>query len=174
MEGDSVQSTRGNALLMVLVALAVLSLLAVGAIRFTSVNRDAARAKDRGDRVASCVEVARRYLIAQLPANPLGAADGEINPGDETVTFERILPDNEVDLERSRAYTGHITNPVAQPTIVAISPMSLGSSRRQIRDIANNLGPQTLGGRNYRVVVSCVEPGTTRATELEFAFRFGI
>lgn len=168
--------TRGNALILVLVALAVLSLLAVAAIRFTGTSRDAAIAKNRGDQVQSCVEVARRFLLSQLPTQPLSPnpGAGDINPADSTVTFERVLPDDPTDAGRSIVATAHFNDPVKKPTIVGISALSIGSSKRQIRDVANNLGPATLGGQNYRVVVRCIEPGTTRASELEFAFRYGI
>lgn len=164
---------RGNALIVVMVSLAVLLLLVVAAIRFTGTSRDSAQAKNKGDQLQSCAEVARRYLLTQLPVNPFSPTSGELSPT-PTLTFERVLPDNAVTAERSRAMSGHYNQTSPSATIVGISALSVGSSRKQIRDIANNLGPATLGGQNYRVVVKCIEPNTTRESELEFAFRYGI
>lgn len=167
-------SLRGNALVVVLVAIAVMSLLAVGAIRFTGANRDAAGARDRAEKVASCTEVARKYLLSQLPKNALSPTATEINPADSTVQFERVLPDSTVASERSTAATAHYGLPARKATIVGVSPLAVGAARRQVRDVANSLGPGTLGGQYYRVVVRCIEPGTTRESELEFSFRYGI
>jgi hypothetical protein len=145
---------QGNALVVVMVAIAVLTILVVGAIRFTGTNHDAAVMKNRSDQMGSCADAARRYLIAQLPVNPLSPSATELNPADTTVQFERIVP--------------------RQATIVSIAPLAVGAARKQVRDIANSLGPGTLGGQYYRVVVRCIEPGSTRASELEFSFRYGI
>lgn len=166
-------SRRGNALIIVLVAIAVLSLLAVGAIRFTGGNRDAALARDRAEKVGSCAEVARKYLLSQLPKNALSPTSTEINPADNTVQFTRVLPDTPVTAEQSKMGTGHYATD-GGATIVGVSPLAVGAARKQVRDIANSLGPGTLGGQYYRVVVRCIEPGTTRESELEFSFRYGI
>lgn len=165
---------RGNALIVVLVSVAILTLLVVAAIRFTGGNRDAAVMKNRSDQMASCSEVARRYLMAQLPVNPLSPTQNEINPADTTVQFERILPDNDEAAKRSVIATGHVGTVARAATIVSIAPLSVGAARKQVRDISNSLGPSTLGGQYYRVVVRCIEPGSTRASELEFSFRYGI
>ncbi len=167
-------SRRGNALIVVLVSVAVLTLLVVAAIKFTGGNHDAAMMKNRGDQMASCAEVARRYLMAQLPVNPLSPTTSELNPADTTVQFERILPDNDIASKRSVIATGHVGTVARAATIVSVAPLSVGAARKQVRDVANSLGPGTLGGQYYRVVVRCIEPGSTRASELEFSFRYGI
>lgn len=167
-------TARGNALVVVLISIAILTVLVVAAIRFTGTNRDAAIMKNKADQMASCAEVARRYLIAQLPINPLSPAGNELNPGDTTVQFERVLPDTTDGPRRSVIATGHIDTPARAATIVGIAPVSVGAARKQVRDISNSLGPSTLGGQYYRVVVRCIEPGSTRASELEFSFRYGI
>lgn len=161
-------------MIVVMVSVAILTLLVVSAIRFTGGNHDAAVMKNRGDQMASCAEVARRYLMAQLPVNPLSPTQNELNPADTTVQFERILPDNDDATKRSVIGTGHLDSPAHAATIVSIAPLSVGAARKQVRDVANSLGPGTLGGQYYRVVVRCIEPGTTRASELEFSFRYGI
>lgn len=165
---------QGNALVVVMVAIAVLTILVVGAIRFTGTNHDAAVMKNRSDQMGSCADAARRYLIAQLPVNPLSPGATELNPADTTVQFERIVPDTDDAARRSVMATGHLGSPARQATIVSIAPLAVGAARKQVRDIANSLGPGTLGGQYYRVVVRCIEPGSTRASELEFSFRYGI
>lgn len=170
------RSPQGNALIVVLVSVAVLTLLVVAAIRFTGGNHDAAVMKNRSDQMSSCAEVARRYLLSQLPVNALSPASNELNPADTTVQFERIIPDADADdaARRSVIATGHIGQPARAATIVGVAPLSMGAARKQVRDLANSLGPGTLGGQYYRVVVRCIEPGSTRASELEFSFRYGI
>ena len=75
---------------------------------------------------------------------------------------------------QSKMATGHYGTAVKSATIVGVSPLAVGAARKQVRDVANSLGPGTLGGQYYRVVVRCIEPGTTRESELEFSFRYGI
>lgn len=165
---------RGNALVVVLVAIAVLTVLVVGAIRFTGTNHDAAVMKNRSDQMGTCAEAARRYLLAQLPVNPLSPTATELNPADTTVQFERVVPDTNDAARRSVMATGHVSTPARQATIIGVAPLAVGAARKQVRDVANSLGPGTLGGQYYRVVVRCIEPGSTRASELEFSFRYGI
>lgn len=171
---SSRRATRGNVLIVVLISLTILTLLVVSAIKFTGTNRDAARSKDGANRVSSCAEAARRYLMAQLPINPLSPNPNDINPADSTISFERVIPDSTVAAERSQMGTGHIGAAATSPTIIGISALSVGAARNQVRDLANTVAPGTLGGQYYRVVVRCIEPGTTRESELEFSFRYGI
>ncbi len=156
---------RGNALLIVLIAVAVLMILVVGAIRFTGTNREAAASKMRGDQTAACADTARRYLVSRFRTFGIPVAN---------LTLDTKIPDEVLPADQTRMMTAHYDSTTATPTIVAISSETMGASQNQVRDIANNIAGTTLGGTYYRVVVKCREPVTNRETELEFAFRHGI
>lgn len=156
-------AARGSALLITLIAMSVLGVLVVGAIRFTGTNRAAAVAKMRGDRVAACAETARRYLLSRLRVYGVDVT---------SLTLEQTLMDDEVAARRSTMTTTHYDEPNAQATVVAVAASSVSSSRGQARDLANRLVQPTLGGAYYRVVVMCKEEH--RSSELEFLFRYGL
>ncbi len=159
------RETRGSALLVAMIALAVLMVLVVGAIQFTSTNQQAAIAKSQGDRATACAETARRFLLSRL--RTFGMTTGDL-------VLEHTLPDAVQQSERSRLLTGHFGHQTAQPTVQVLSAADFGSAGRQVRDIANSAPVSAvLGGRYYRVVMVCNEPGG-RAAETEFVFRHGL
>ncbi len=154
---------RGNVLLVTVISLSILLVLVLGAIRYTGGNREASTIKLRGDRGASCVEVARNYLLSRLKVYGLAPADSQ---------FDVRLLDELKPEERSRIVTGHLgaSTPEAVGTIAG---SAFGASRRSVRDASNIVAPTTLGGQFYRVAVKCQE-SSGRETELEFVFRYGI
>ncbi len=157
---------NGNALLVALIALAVLMVLVVGAIRFTGANRDAAVAKAKGDQLSSCADSARRYLLSQLRTSGVAVTD---------LTLNTSLPDDQAAGSQLKMLTAHYGSSTPTPTAVLVPGASMGAARRQARDLSNVLPASALlGGQYYRIVVKCQEPGTTRETELEFTFRHGI
>lgn len=156
-------AARGSALLITLIAMGVLGVLVVGALRFTGTNRAAAVAKMRGDRVSACAETARRYLLSRLRVYGVDVSG---------LTLEQTLMDDAVASRRSTMTTTHYDEPNAQATVVAVSASSVSSSRGQARDLSNRLVKPTLGGAYYRVVVMCKEQ--SRSSELEFLFRYGL
>lgn len=163
------RNDRGHVLIVVIVAMAVMMVIVVGAIRFTGTNRDAASHQVEADRLEACTEAARKMLLAKLRTYGIQAAD---------LTLNEVINDSHVDAEKSRIQTAHYTSSdggTGHPlTVVPISSSAMGASRRQARDLSNTLpGSATLGGQYYRVVVKC-QLGNLRESELEFVFRHGI
>ena len=159
---------RGSVLLFAVIAVAVLMIIVAGAITFTGGNREAASAKNRGDKINACADVARRHILARLRHY-----QQTVNP--TSLVFKGALPDATDEADKTEMMTGHYGAVSEQPTIVQIDAAEFGSAADQVRDIANVLpGAGTLGGQYYRIVVKCREPNSTRESELEFVFRHGI
>ena len=173
-------SARGNSLLVTMIALAVLMVLVVAAIRFTGTNREAAVSKVRGDRMTACADTARRYLLSRLRVTGVDVKSLELDPTAHT-TYAR-LPDDPATSKQSIIGEGHYGDDVTisgfTPAVATVTPSSFGSAANQIRDLANAApGSATLGGQYFRVVMKCQEPGSTgvaREAETEFVFRYGL
>lgn len=162
---------RGNALITTLIAVAVLMILVVGAIQFTNSNREASAEKLRGDRVGACADAARRHLLARLKLL------GSLN---ELTEFNVTLIDDPDAAARSTMVAKHYssdtsTGTVNNPTVVSVSSVAMGAANKQARDMSNiTTGSNgTLGGGYYRVVLKCKE-SSSRESEVEFLFRYGL
>jgi hypothetical protein len=162
-------NARGAVLIVVLVAMAVLAVLALGVIVFTGTERSAAIEGRRGEQLKACAEVARAHVLARLRA--AGAAP-------ETIEFAAPLLDEEDPARRSLARTGHVyfgdagvPAPISGGVLVVKTGM--GAQAGQARGLVDVIAQtSTLGGQYYRVVVACESGG--RQTEVEFLVRFGI
>ncbi|HVE87756.1 MAG TPA: hypothetical protein VND93_33090 [Myxococcales bacterium] len=160
------RAPRGNVLMVVLIALAVLMVMVVGAIQFTGTNREAAVSNMKAGASTACAETARRYLLSRL--NLFGV------PVTDLVLADEKLP--EANNEVHRVSTAHYGESVdaGVKSIAVVDAASLGTSRSQIRDLSNAApAGTTLGGSYYRVVVKCTE-NNNRESELEFLFRYGL
>lgn len=155
---------RGNALITVMVALAVLLTLVVAAINFTGSNRESASAKGRADQLAACAQAAKRTLLAQLKVYNISVTDLSLNAR---------LPDGTTDTS-TEMLTGHYSSTAPEPTIVKLESSAMGQSRRQLRDMSNTIAQTTLGGSYYRVVARCRSRVNGAESEVEFTFRHGI
>lgn len=160
------RAPRGNALMMTLIAISVLTLLVCGAIQFTNYNREATAEKLRGDRVSACADAARRHLLSRLKLlnNP------------SLKFFKAELIDDPDPEARSVMKTGHYDpQPMVDNSVAVVSARLMGEGDNQARDIANIApsGDGTLGGKYYRVVVKCQE-ASGRESEVEFLFRYGL
>ncbi|HEY3448058.1 MAG TPA: hypothetical protein VGK67_17000 [Myxococcales bacterium] len=163
----TLQTPRGNALLITVVALAVLMVLVVGAIRFTGTNRLSAASKLNSDRVASCADVARRTLIAKAKLFDEGTKPSLL------LINQKILDD--VDAARqSTIITGHYDG-TPKITAIPISAALMSGTKETARGLSNVLvASPTSGGQHYRVVMTCKEAApSNRQAEIEFVFRYG-
>ena len=164
MHAPAARGARGNALLITLIALAVLMLMTVGAIEFTGINRRAAVSQLSGDRISSCAETARRYLMSRLTVFQLPSE----------LKLDQTLLDDPIAADRSRMTTAHYEDANAQATVVAVGSESFSAARQQSAELANNLPTDsTRNGGYFRVVVKCRE-SANREAELEFLFRYGL
>lgn len=164
--------------MVTMIALAVLMVLVVGAIRFTGTNREAALSKMKGDRMGACADTARRYLLSRLRLYGTSVTDLKFDPSANTTWAK--LPDDAVAAKQSVVGPGHYGEDltITPSSIVLMPSTGFGSGVDQIRDLANAApGSGTLGGQYYRAVVKCQEAGTlgvARESEVEFVFRFGL
>lgn len=156
---------RGNALMMTLIALAVLLMLVAAAIQFTGTNREAAVAKSRADEMQACATVARRVLLSKLRST--GVSVGAL-------TLNTQIPSSMNVAEQNRILSAHYDKNVPEPVIIKLKSESMGASRKQVREVANIIGPPTMGGSYFRVVVTCQHPTSGSQSELEFTFRHGL
>ncbi|HEY8205869.1 MAG TPA: hypothetical protein VIG99_00210 [Myxococcaceae bacterium] len=161
---NSTARARGSSLLVVLIALAVLMVVVVGAIQFTGQNREASAVMARGERSAACAEAARRYLLSKLRITGVAVA---------SLTLDSKLPDDKVALRQSRVTTGHYDIAAGVDAVGVASAGSVSFSREQTRNVANVIAQSTLGGTPYRVVVKCRD-SSGREEEVELAFRYGL
>lgn len=166
----TLHASRGSALLITLIALAVLMVIVVGAIQFTGINREGAAAKLRGDSLAACGEAAKRQLVSQL-----ALFGGGVNNVPLTGPVDVRIPDRATVSERSRIMLAHYDElDAGMEDIQPVSSGLMGSSARGARDLSNAAPSSTsLGGTYYRVVMKCQDFGG-RESEVEFLFRFGI
>lgn len=157
-------NARGSSLLVALIALAVLSIVAVGAIAFTGQNREGSAVMARGERSSACADAARKYLLSKLRLYGVAVA---------SLTLDDTLPDDPVAARRSRVTTGHYDIAAGVDATGIASAGSVGFSRDQTRNVANVIAASTLGGTPYRVVVKCRD-SAGREEEVELAFRYGL
>ncbi|PTL80274.1 hypothetical protein [Vitiosangium sp. GDMCC 1.1324] len=152
--------------MLTIIANLVLMVLVVGAIQFTTTNRQASTEKLRGDGISACTDVARRHLLSRLKL---------YGPSSIFQLMDTKLIDDPDPQARTSMMTGHYGSADAQPTVVLVSPEQMGASDRQVRDVVNiaPAGGGFLGGQYYRVVVKCQE-GSGRESEVEFLFRYGL
>ena len=156
---------RGNALLMTLIALAVLMMIVAAAIQFTGTNREASISKARADEVQACATTARKLLLSKLRTFGVSPA---------TLSLNQKFPDTQLAATDKEMRTAHFDSTAPEPVIVKLDSTVMGSSRYQVRDMANAIADPTMGGGYYRVVVTCRNPSSNAQSEVEFTFRHGI
>lgn len=169
--------SRGHILLMVMIALAVLMVIVVGAIQFTGRNRQAAQSQLSSAAVTACAEAARQYLLGRLKVNGITQTAPLTDPLQVTVK------DDATGTSQSLLLTGHYDSangppPPVTTTVVATSAQQIGVTSHQARDMSNVIADPFAGGQFLRAVVLCRQPtnssGTSfREAELEFLFRAG-
>ncbi len=165
-------SQRGNALLMVMIVLLVVTAGGVAILRFASREVAGAHAGRKEASVVACAEAARALLMGQWKL--LGTHDVGIPPF--SVVLESATP--------TQVRGGHYgQDPNAywdalhgvwlkEVQIIPLNPLTVGASS-QSNDLSNKIGDTILP---YRLVVHCTQgtPPDARELELEFAVQYGI
>jgi hypothetical protein len=148
---------RGSALLISLVLVLVLSVIAVGLVRFAGVEVAGAQATRKHEAVVACAEAGRQLLLSRFHALGL-----------QPLQLEAL----DVDLDAAGDTTvraGHVDGLGAQ---VVLSDPREGRSA-PLGDITNVIpSPVAGGGVPYRTTVTCDDHG--RRIEVEFGVRFGL
>jgi hypothetical protein len=153
---------RGVALLIAIIVVLVVTVLAVGVIRYASREVAGATAGRKEAAIASCAEGARSMLLSQWKL--LGQqASGSISP--LNVTLEPSTP--------TALRGGHYGDVnVTGVQIVKMNDLTVGD-RLSVSDLTNRIAESVA---NYRVVVHCTQ-GTglaARELEVEFGINFGL
>jgi hypothetical protein len=159
---------RGNALLLSIIVVLVMTVAAVGVIRFASREVAGANAARRQAGITACADAARTLLMSKWKV--LGTQGMEIMPVEE-----QIEPNTPTTL-RGGHYGEVNVNGVQ---VIRLNPLTVGASNSQ-GDITNRIADQV---SSYRVVVHCTQgpanpdgsPGPdARELEVEFGVTFGI
>jgi len=156
---------RGSALLTAVVAVLVITVIAVGIIRFSGRESAGATATSLDHRVRACAEAARLQLLAQFHA--LGFQPSTVQalnlPLGTTAANGPIV-----------ARGGHYDTPVGNIVIdqVTYLPETAGGPVTTARDLTSVSSRVGQGGRPVKVVVHCVDG--SRQLEVEFGIRFGL
>jgi hypothetical protein len=166
------RNQRGNALLVSLVVVLVITAAGVAVVRFASREVVGAYAARKGATVNACAEAARAYLMSQWKL--LGAS--ATAPPPLKVTLE---PDSNTSIIEGGHYGQDPTsslywNSVSETwvnnvQVIPLNPLSVGSSY-VVNDISNRIANMA---QPFRVVVHCTQ-ADGREAEVEFAVQWGL
>lgn len=164
--------SRGNVLLITMVALAVLMVLVMGAIRFTGTNRVSAASKLGADRLAACAEAAKFAVLENL-AKGTSMTDLKI---------QSTLMDDATPARRTKFISSHYDDTVK---VTAVPLPGDTFSDTGGTGVANKILAAGGGRAYFKTVMLCGEPDPretdplnpvyppVRQAEIEFLFRFG-
>jgi len=163
----SKRTEQGSALLLAVIVVLVITVMAVGMVRYAASESAGAVGGARHQQLVQCADAARQLLVSKFHAlgvrpsdiTPLNAAlDG---PGGSTLALGGHL-------DTMNAVIGQVT--YLPPTAFGAPP---------VRDISNTVALVGQGGQPMKVVVHCQDFGDGTATggrqlEIEFGIRFGL
>jgi hypothetical protein len=161
---------RGSALITAVVVVLVVSVIAVGIIRFASREVAGATAGAQRQALVSCAESARELLLSRF--HSVGLVPTALDALNVTLDGTG---------GRTVAMGGHVgesTSTVQVSQVQFLPDNSFGPTTRT-RDLTNTVSLIGQGGRPLRVVVHCVDrgdgtPAGGRQLEIEFGVRFGL
>ncbi|HYD41681.1 MAG TPA: hypothetical protein VEB43_12715 [Anaeromyxobacter sp.] len=156
---------RGSALMISIIVVLVITVLAVGAVRFASQEVAGAIVDRKDAAVASCAEAARARLLSELRLL------GQVSITDIELLDEE-LEDTTPTLLRGGHYGEDPEVSVRSVQLRRLNDMTTGPSF-SANDLTNRIG-DTVG--NYRVVVHCIQgrPPNDRQLEIEFGLQYGL
>jgi hypothetical protein len=153
---------RGHAVLVSVIVVLVITVLAVGAIRFASREVSGALAARKEAGITTCADAARHMLMSQWKL--LGETSGLALPP-LNQTLEPLTP----TVLRGGHY-GDVN--VSSVQIVKLNDLTTGA-RVTADDLTNRIGEAV---SNYRVVVHCTQGrgADARELEVEFGVNYGL
>jgi hypothetical protein len=163
------RSQRGSGLLLAIIVVLVITLVAVGVIRFSARELSGAYAGRRQDALVACAEAGRQLLQSRFRA--LGAAPTQIAALNVTLDSSSG--------RSTQVLAGHYDGTVQVEQVVALPDGSMGPNPFSMQDRSNAIrgtGGSGFGGTPYKVVVHC-QDGTdafSRQLEVEYTVRFGL
>lgn len=161
------RSQQGSGLLLAIIVVAVITVVAVGIIRFSARELSGSFAGRRQDAVVACAEAGRQLLLSRFRA--FG-----ISPVQLTAVNVALDPAG-----NTRVLGGHVDANIQQVTVLptgAFGPSPFGMQDRS--NVIRGLGSD-FAGTPYRVIVHCQDRGdgtltSGRQLEVEFGVRFGL
>jgi len=169
----NVRSQRGSGMMVAFIIVLVMSLVAVGVIRFSSRELSGAYAGRKQDALTACAEAGRQLLLSRFRA--IGTSPPQLQA-------LNVALDGPAGT--TRVLGGHVdTANVQIAQVVALPAGSMGQSPLSMSDRTNKIlgtgGTDFGSGTAYKVVVHCQDhgdgtPTSGRQLEVEFGLRFGL
>jgi type II secretory pathway pseudopilin PulG len=176
---DFRRNERGNALLMAVIVVLIITVFGLGVIRFASREVSGSVAGRREAAVEACAEAARALLMSQWKL--MGTHDVGVAP--LKIILENVYPTVVAgghygqDPTSSTYWTGGSTPTWIQNVqVIPLNPLTVGS-KYQSNDLTNRIADSVAP---FRVVVHCVQgdpnsnPPASRELELEFGVEYGL
>jgi hypothetical protein len=160
-------SQRGSSLILAVIVVLVISVMAIGMVRFAASESAGATGGTRRQALVQCAEAARQLLLSKF--HSLGAQPTDISalnvPLDGTGGSTLALG-------------GHVdTMNIKIGQVTPLPPTAFGPP--PVRDASNIVSLVGQGGKPLKVVVHCMDygdgtPTGGRQLEVEFGIRFGL
>jgi hypothetical protein len=166
------RSQRGYALIMAVIVILIVTVAAVGVIRFASREVAGSIAGRKEVAVASCAEAARSVLMGQWKL--LGTHDTAIPP--LKLVLESVTPTQALGGHYGQDPTDYYQESsqtwISNVQVIQLDPKTVPTGN-QVRDISNSISDTVAP---YRVVVHCSQgtPPDARELELEFGVLYGL
>jgi hypothetical protein len=162
------RSQRGSGLLLAIIVVLVITLVAVGVIRFSARELSGAYAGRRQDALVACAEAGRQLLQSRFRA--IGAMPTQIAALNVTLDSSSG--------KSTQVLAGHYDGAVQVEQVVALPDGSMGPNPFSMQDRSNSIRGtgSGFGGTPYKVVVHCQDGTATfsRQLEVEYTVRFGL
>ncbi len=160
---------RGSGLLLAMIVVLVITLVAVGVIRFSARELAGAYAGRQQEALVACAEAGRQLLLSKFRYAGLSPAT--------------ITPIN-VDLSGAygggtRVVGGHVDQ-VSVTQVQVLPTGTFGPDSNSIQERSNTIRVYRFGtGNPYKVIVHCQDHGDSTPTsgrqlEVEYGLRFGL
>jgi hypothetical protein len=161
------RSQRGSGLLLAIIVVAVITVVAVGVMRFSARELAGSFAGRRQDAVVACAEAGRQLLMSQFRA--FGISPVQLTPVNVALD----------PAGNTRVLGGHVDANIQQVVVLptgAFGPSPFGMQDRS--NVIRGLGSD-FSGTPYRVIVHCQDRGdgtltSGRQLEVEFGVRYGL
>jgi type II secretory pathway pseudopilin PulG len=166
----TLRSQRGSGLLLAMIVVLVITVIAVGVVRFSSRELAGAYAGRHQDALVACAEAGRQLLLSQFRA--LG-----VQP--VALTALNVPLDNPAT-GQTRVLGGHYDSNVQVQQVSILPDGTFGPDPNSVQDRSNRIFVTRLGsGSPYKVMVHCQDRGdgtmnSGRQLEVEFGVRFGL
>jgi hypothetical protein len=151
---------RGFSLVLALLVVTMATLLVVGAIGFTGMERESATIESRSEAISACTQLARNRFLSKMRV--LGSVKDLAESTDVGSTI--------------RFMSGHFDSATAQDPVKAMVTGSTGARDVDVNDFSNRVGPMVGLLHNYTLTAVCIDISNPNnpyppKVEVEFGLR---